>query len=77
MQTDKILWHTLSKNTIDPEDNLCKVDFTMSRETEANLALFGEASDSIMDRIKKAVAERGYDFVNIDWSRKVLYVRKM
>ena len=67
MRQDKILWHTLTKNTTDPIDNLCKVDFTIS------LFFYGNA----IERLKKAVNERGYDFVNIDWNRKVLYVRKL
>ena len=77
MRTDKILWHTLTKNTTDPIDNLCKVDFTMSRHTETYNQIFQEGFDNTVERLKKAVNERGYDFVNIDWNRKVLYVRKL
>ena len=77
MRTDKILWHTLTKNTTDPIDNLCKVDFTMSRQTETYNQIFQEGFDNTISRLKDAVKERGYDFVNIDWNRKVLYVRKL
>ena len=76
-RTDTILWHTLSKNTNDPADNLCRVDFTMSRQTETYNQIFQEGFDNTIERLKKAVNERGYDFVNIDWNRKVLYVRKL
>ena len=77
MQTDKILWHTLTKNTIDPADTLCKVDFTMSRQTETYNEIFQEGFNSTISRLKKAIAERGYDFVNVDWNRKVLYLKKL
>ena len=77
MRTDKILWHTLTKNTIDPADTLCKVDFTMSRQTETYNEIFQEGFNSTISRLKQALSERGYDFVNIDWNRKVLYVRKL
>ena len=76
MQTDTILWHTLSKNTDDPVDNLSKVDFTMSRQTETYNQIFNEGADITIVRLKKAVKERGYDFVNVDWNRKVLYIKK-
>ena len=77
MQADTILWHTLSTNTIEPTDALRKVDFTMSRQTETYNEIFQEGFNSTISRLKQALSERGYDFVNIDWNRKVLYVRKL
>ena len=77
MRQDKILWHTLSKNTNDPIDNLCKVDFTLSHHTETFIEIFQGGFDNTVERLRKAVKERGYDFVNIDCNRKVLYVRKL
>lgn len=77
MKQDIILWHTLSKNTDDPMDNLYKVDFTMSHHTETYNQIFQEGFDGTIERLKKALSIRSYDFVNVDWNRKVLYVRKL
>ena len=74
MRSDVIRWNTLTQDSVDKEYYL--VNFQVSLETENQLQLVKGSTVTTENRLRNAVATRGYQIVNINWLTKVLYLKK-